>query len=195
MQNGSVDLTPLLAILSSRLQDEQPVSEYKLMRYLQEPEQGIFRPDALAHPKTLFQSHFLLMHALYLLQQKWAAQRRALLRISALQIQKHPWPASSDQHLPDQLDALASYYLNLNHLDTSEEDIAQLLNDFWQRMQRPEMEAQDIMTLALSRPIDLAKIKLHYRRLAMRHHPDRGGDEQIFRQVQAAYQRLRQKYL
>lgn len=34
----------------------------------------------------------------------------------------------------------------------------------------------------------LADVKAHYRKLAMKHHPDKGGDEAEFRRVQAAYE-------
>lgn len=188
-------LEPLQALLSLYLADGHCCSEYDLMRWLQQPEQGLFSPTALQETQSMFQAHFLLMHCLYRLRQQWANERSALLDISALRIQKHPWPAHSDNRQPDQHDPLAAYYLNLQHLQTPQQDIEQLLHSFWQRLLKPGDESADLLLLELAAPADASSIKNQYRKLAMRHHPDRGGDPDHFRAVQSAYQRLRQRYL
>jgi len=38
------------------------------------------------------------------------------------------------------------------------------------------------------------EIKTQYRKLAMRYHPDRGGDAVMFKKVQAAYELLEEQY-
>ena len=45
-------------------------------------------------------------------------------------------------------------------------------------------------TLGLKRGATDADIKKAYRSLAMKHHPDRGGDEKIFKEVSTAYETL-----
>lgn len=193
--NSEQDFTPIIELLALKLNSGAIFSEYDLLRWLQEPEQAIFRADALRENKTLFQSHFIVMHCLYNLRQYWANSQTALLEISALHIQKCPWPQQSETDLPTKLDPLAAYYLNLNELDTSESDIEHLLTSFWQRMLQPETEQADLLVLELDVPVTAAKIRLNYRRLAMKYHPDRGGDVNRFREIQTAYQRLRQRYL
>ena len=47
--------------------------------------------------------------------------------------------------------------------------------------------------LDLRDPIDAAAIKRRYRRLAMRHHPDRGGDGQRLGETNAALAVLEEK--
>tara|TARA_Y100001972_G_C7645247_1_gene324222 strand:+ start:455 stop:1261 length:807 start_codon:yes stop_codon:yes gene_type:complete len=42
-------------------------------------------------------------------------------------------------------------------------------------------------TLGVSRDADASEIKKAYRKLAMKHHPDKGGDEQQFKDIQNAY--------
>lgn len=191
-------LDPLVELLRFKLKQGFVFSEYELMRWLQEPEQGIFRADALAHALTLFRSHFLLMHALYKLRKEWLSKEQAVLEISALHIEKRAW------HMPSDLgnrttqvnlaDPLMDYYLDLDQLATPEEEIQQLLNSFWQKMQFAEHQPEDFAILELSPPVSAQQIKKQYKKLAMQHHPDRGGCEQKFCQVQSAYQRLRIQY-
>ena len=45
-------------------------------------------------------------------------------------------------------------------------------------------------TLGVGRDADGPTIKKAYRKLAMKHHPDKGGDEQKFKQLQEAYETL-----
>ena len=42
-------------------------------------------------------------------------------------------------------------------------------------------------TLDVPRDADETQIKKAYRKLAMKHHPDRGGDEVVFKQIGEAY--------
>ncbi len=194
MQDSN-DLSPLIELLRYKLSTGSAYSEYELMRWLQEPEQGIFQADALAHQLTLFQSHFILMHALYSLRKEWLQQAVAVLDISALRIEKRDWYAfSSAATQVSNTDPLMDYYLDLNHLETPEEEIEQLLISFWQKMRLPEQQPEDLAILELTPPITSQQIKKQYKKLAMQHHPDRGGSEQKFCQVQSAYQRLRIQY-
>lgn len=193
MTNLANDLTPLLELLRLKLADGQSFSEYELMTWLQEPEQSVFRADALKHSQTLFQSHFLLMHALYFLQQEWFNQHHARLHISALSIYKQPWLLDSDSAQLSEHDPLANYYLDISQLATPEEEINQLLTNFWQRMLQPEIEQQDLATLELPASATAYEIRQQYRRLAMRYHPDRGGNAEHFHAIQVAYNRLKHK--
>ncbi|WP_430462116.1 DNA-J related domain-containing protein [Thalassolituus sp. LLYu03] len=185
---------PLLALLTVHLSNGQPFSEYELMSWLKAPEQGIFAADALADPLTLFRSHFILMHCLHRLRRQWAETREAALEISALRIQRLPWRASAEQ-LPGSVDAVAEYYLNIEGLKTGREEVDALLSSFWRRMLVNDHSDEDLSVLGLTAPASDEDIRLQYRRLAMRHHPDRGGDELTFCRIQTAYQRLKNRFL
>ncbi len=180
----------LSSLLASCLADGSEHSEYDLIRWLQAPEQAIFREDALADTTTMFRTHFLVMHCLYRLRNEWLENGRGFLSITALRIVLLPPDQRGGQEISEQ-DPLADYYLDLNELSTSEEDIDQLLNDFWKRMVIPESYDDDLACLGLSAPADKQSIRMQYRRLAMEHHPDRGGNHEKFREITAAYQRLR----
>ena len=45
-------------------------------------------------------------------------------------------------------------------------------------------------TLGVSRDADASEIKKAYRKLAGKHHPDKGGDENKFKEIQQAYETL-----
>jgi hypothetical protein len=57
----------------------------------------------------------------------------------------------------------------------------------------PPSVQQDLMVLGLQWPCTREEVQKGYREAAKKHHPDRGGEEQQFKQVQAAYDRI-QKY-
>ncbi len=181
-------------LLATYLADGHRCPEYELIRWLQAPEQGIFRKDALSDSMTLFRANFIVMHALYRLRNRWLEDARGYLQISALDIGLVPLKTDSGSDLPDQHDALAEYYLDLNNLDTDQASVDALLNDFWQRMVIPEHYDNDLAVLELTPPVDLSTIRQQYRRLASQHHPDKGGDAEAFRKVSSAYQRLRYRH-
>ena len=184
-------------LIASYLADGTQCSEFELIKWLQAPDQGVFRADAMSDSVTLFRSHFLVMHCLYQLRNHWLTEQRGFLEISALNIILRPVSERAEHTLKSAMakqDPLAAYYLDLNELETDEESIDALLNDFWRRMVIPDNYDADLATLELQPPVDSISVRQQYRRLAMRHHPDKGGDGEQFRRVSAAYQRLKQGF-
>lgn len=195
------DVAVICELLASHLQTDQPTSLYQLIKWLQQPQQAIFNADALQDSLLLFRCNFLLMHCLYRLKIQWLSDGSGELDISALAIVRRPFSATTHCDTgsePDgQLcaaDPLQAYYLDLDNLATSREQVEQLLNQFWKKMTRPDYamhQNQDLATLELQPPVSAQQIRQQYRRLAMQHHPDRGGDSVKFRQISAAFQRLK----
>ena len=181
-------------LLATYLADGHRCPEYELIRWLQAPEQGILREDALSDSMTLFRANFIVMHALYRLRDRWLTAGRGYLQISSLDIGLVPLSSGCGTDLPDQHDALAEYYLDLNNLETDQASVDALLNDFWQRMVIPEHYDDDLAVLELTPPVDRNTLRQQYRRLANQHHPDKGGDAEAFRKVSSAYQRLRYRH-
>ena len=184
-------------LIASYLADGSSCTEFGLIKWLQAPDQGVFRADAMSDSVTLFRSHFLVMHCLYQLRNHWLTEQRGFLEISALNIILRPVSERAEHTLKSaiaQQDPLAAYYLDLNELETDEESIDALLNDFWRRMVIPDNYDADLATLELQPPVDSISVRQQDRRLAMRYHPDKGGDGEQFRRVSAAYQRLKQGF-
>jgi len=184
----------VIDLLASYLRDGHRCAEYELIRWLQEPEQGIFTADALSDSLLLFRANFIVMHALYRLRDRWLEERRGYLDISALDVGLRP-DVNTGGTLPGAHDPLADYYLDLSNLTTDRDTVDSLLNDFWKRMVSsmvtPGQYEDDLAALALTPPVDNGDIRRQYRRLASQHHPDKGGDAEAFRRISAAYQRLR----
>jgi len=79
--------------------------------------------------KDLFKRNFLIMNALYQLQGEFASSEH-WLHISSLQIELRPSAAAKGLTLPD---PLREYYLNWHNYETSGDEVAALLDDFWLR--------------------------------------------------------------
>ncbi len=151
------------------------ISEYELIKALRAAGFFPFLPRPPAPPEMLFRAHFLLFHVLYRLRDQARAQEERELEIDPLRIRWISYrPGDSAVTVPDRLRA---YYLEPANLEnTTKQEVEKLLASFWVRSRQRAGRADALAELGLSDPVDDATIKRHYRRLAMRHHPDRGGD-------------------
>lgn len=160
------------------------LSEFDLLKRLEG--QGDALPERTADNLSLFQSHFLLFHALYRLRDTLHAERRHGLNIDCLTIRLTPY-GESDAVLPSTHDPLREYYLDLANLDeTGEAEVEGLLTQFWLRYAANDARAEALAVLDLQDPVEHAEIKQRYRQLAMQHHPDRGGDKEQLQAINAA---------
>lgn len=180
---------PCLGLLR---QYPEGLSEYQLLQQLRDLEPLLFPELPAADQLGLFQQHFLLFHILYTLQQQLYAEQSALLQISPLSIVLSDYTAGEEAL--SEADPLRDYYLDLSHLDdTSEEEVFTMLAGFWRRMQlgEPERVAAALEVLELASAEDFSQVKQQYKRLVMRHHPDRGGEEVKMHALNEAYEVLR----
>jgi hypothetical protein len=174
-------------VLQILRQHPEGLTEYALLRRLQQSRQGDFPAGLFKDNLTLFQAHFLLFHALYRLRDQLSESGQGWLEIDVLRIALAPPRGPSDARPLVHPDPLRGYYLDLENLrDTGARDVERMLGGFWRRYLANQRRAEALQALGLSDPVDPATIKQRYRRLAMRHHPDRGGDQERFRRLQAA---------
>lgn len=162
------------------------LSEYELIKTLEAENEVDFSSENLRDNLSLFQTHFLLFHSLYHLHtQLWQSQT-ARLDIHTLCIQLLPFKQATDTALSEH-DPLREYYLDLNNLEnTDANEVENLLTQFWSRFVGDDDRRQALAALELTDPVDWAAIKSQHRRLAMQHHPDRGGDEARLQAINAA---------
>lgn len=173
------------------------IGEFGLLRHLAEafPDSVFAVPGALRDPLSLFQLHFLLFHGLYRLSDALLDSRREL-SIEALCIRLQPRQVKEPGMQIN--DPLRNYYLDWNQwLKTNADDVTRLLDDFWRGRHQPVTEAQIQWArgiLGVPEEVGMATIKRCYRRLMMRHHPDRGGDTERGAAINEAYLILNRYY-
>jgi len=181
---------PLLDMIQSH---PRGLSEYALLALLAESDDPSFEREALRQQLSLFQSHFLLFHLLYRLRDWLWSEQLGHLEIDCLKIALADYAPVAGT-LPGSCDPLRDYYLNLDHLsETSDEDVAELLEGFWLRYAGHDQSSEALAVLGLDVEADAAAIKQRYLKLAMEHHPDRGGDSETLQRINAAMTVLRQR--
>ena len=166
------------------------ISEHELLKILhrEQPLFAAFNPRELL---SLFRGHYLLFHTLYRLRDRLRREQRGRLTMDPLRIVLESIPvaepaANSTALAPDRLD-LAGWYADLGRLTTvTAVEVGEWLRQFHAARQARDQRQAALAALELRDPVDAAAIKRQYRRLAMRHHPDRGGDGQRLREIHAA---------
>lgn len=180
---------PILEILHTC---PQGLSEHELITALRKTDALPAENADSSQDLALFQLHFLVMNALYQLQNQLAADNLCL-HISALHIQleqDHGSPANalinggSDSELK-------AYYLDWTHLESADdESVKVLLNNFWERYLATDKQLEALTTLGLETGASWPEVRLQYRRLASQHHPDKGGSDTRFQQIRSAFETL-----
>lgn len=191
MNSAPARLSPLLKALQALLEAHaEGIREYELIQRLREAGVAGYPDGPLSDPVVLFQSHFLLRHALYRLRDRYLTAGDAVLEMDAVEIRLAPYESGDSGVTPH--DPLRAYYDDLSHLDTTDrEEVEQLLNQFWERLAANERRQSALAVLELADPVDHATVTRRYRSLAQRHHPDRGGDSLRFHAIRSAYETLR----
>ena len=182
-------LTELKAVFN------EGVSEYQLIKQLQQPPWLLFDGVELSEPLAMFRCHFVLFNALYSLSETWRQQGVGELDIHTLNIRLKPatkYSAGVTGH-----DGLKAYYLNWdNFTETNGADVEALLDDFWQRMAGRELPTGDVAQARLTLELDseakltTAELKKQYRKLLQQHHPDKGGSTAKAQEISQAYRLL-----
>lgn len=146
--------------------------------------------------KDLFKRNFLIMNALYQLQE-------TLLPESWLQVQAMDivlLSSKGSEHQIDQQDPLRDYYLNWQNYEAEEGEVKRLLNEFWSRYREFVGTAVDsnldrtkaLKLFELPEDAGAKEIRKTWRKLALRWHPDReNGDSERFRILCEAWNVLR----
>ncbi|MCW8905643.1 MAG: DnaJ domain-containing protein [Sedimenticola sp.] len=184
-------IPPILHLLRT---SPEGLSEHQLIKQLQRD--AALEDDAMRGDLGLFQTHFLVMNALYQLQDELRGDG-LLLQIDPLCVRLLPW-AEGDSDADALLardEPLRRYYLEWEHLQqTRESDVAKLLQRFWDRYYAIERQAEALCLLGLTgeEMPSWERIQRHYRLQAAKHHPDKGGDSDRFIQIREAYELLRQ---
>lgn len=180
-------------------QAPEGITEFDLIKQLQEAPYCCLADVDLVQPLGLFQTHFSLFHFLYRMRNHWFELEKGVLEIISTRIRLRSYQ-------PGQLilqldDPLAEYYLDwTNYTATSQEDVEQMLDQFWQDFDRYYSAgalmsgaeyAEACATLDLTGPFTALELKQQYRKLMHQHHPDKGGDLSVSQAIEHAYRKLK----
>jgi len=183
---------PLKApILKALKEATDELSEYDLIRYLK-ANHGAFQDTEDRSDIALFRKHFMVMNALYQLQDS-LLKDGIYLAISALSIKLEPIKESVNRSPTEHSDAkLRAYYLDWSQLkETTESDVDALLKNFWRHYCARNTHTDALSILGLDNNEEWPVIQQTYRKLAAKFHPDRGGNKEQFIAIREAYETLR----
>jgi len=176
----------LLEVVKIELEQHQTgIKEYDLIQLLKG--YGFFETPGGTPmpPHVIFQIHFMLFHVLYVLRDRLLIDKQGYLEIDVLKIQLLPYQkgnAAITTH-----DKLREYYLDLTNLEnTTEDEINELIDSFWTGLGRHGKRDEALDTLGLVDPVTNENIRETYRKLVMKHHPDRGGDKDRLQAINSA---------
>ena len=168
------------------------LSEYELLKQLKSAQQPLFVSANLSDALSLFRSHFVLFHALYLLRDSLRSAGHLDLDISPLHICLLPTSKHSNTHaqMLNLRDPLRDYYLDLDNLmGTDRTAVEQLLNNSLASL-KPSAQVSDALAeLGIEQPLHTLSteaLRSHYRQLVSRHHPDRGGCTERLQRINQA---------
>lgn len=183
---------PLLTMLQGA---QQSCKIHELASELQR--NGLFPNTESDANKALFKRNFLLMNALFQLQEILLPNQ--WLQVQAMDIQLLQQLPTEHRLILEQDNALRSYYLDWTNFETSSEEIETMLGFFWKRyhacLGKPEQVLDKSAALHIFELDSCASkqdIRRQWRKLALKWHPDRSsGNALKFRQVCEAWQTLR----
>ena len=181
-------IIPILQLLK---ENNAGISEYELIQTLEK--QDFQFPHDDSNELALFKKHFIVMNALYTLQNELIPDGY-FLSITSLSIKMDEIKQTSNSdELIDYTDTrLSEYYLNWdNYENTSKQDVNDLLNGFWDRFYSLDKKTQALGVFELELDASFDDVKLAYRRLVLLHHPDKGGGQDRFIEIREAYEVLK----
>ncbi|CAH6971040.1 DnaJ-class molecular chaperone [Vibrio chagasii] len=147
--------------------------------------------------KELFKKNFLIMNALYQLQETLYPDN--WLQVQAMEIELMCGRYQCSTHAIDHQDPLREYYIDWLNYEAEEGEVKRLLNEFWTRYKKfvggseTDMDRNRALSL-FELPLDASQeeIRKQWRRLALRWHPDRDeGNTAQFQTLCEAWHVLR----
>lgn len=170
----------------------QGLNEHALIKSLGEAGVIEVTSTTFSDTMTLFRTHFLVYNALYELKDELIKKAHWILEISAVRIKLHPYEFGHP--MLEEQDRMRDYYLDLSALqETTAEELDDMLRNFWKKIDLDEkkevvrgLSQKALRSLDLAEPITFDEIKKQYRKLAMQHHPDRGGDQNKIQEINEA---------
>ncbi|AOY87375.1 molecular chaperone DnaJ [Marinobacter salinus] len=171
------------------------INELGLIKLLQRPPWELIGEVRFNEPENLYPIHFLLFHVLYRLRDQ-LVETGETLAISPLSIRLSFADAVGGLGMPDSVDSLRQFYLDLSQYRLPEEAIQRMMNDFWAGGPGGTPERSEALNAAerlgfSGMPESFPEVKHRFRRAVMQAHPDRGGDTETIQGLNHAFSVLK----
>jgi len=187
-------LKNIIKTIESFLDTHNECSEHSLIQHLRNQNIVPFTQLDLKHTKDLFSAHFLVMHALYHLQNNYFEEQTFTLDINSIKITRSSYVSGQLGLAPH--NPVKDYYLDIRHyFETDEDQVNDLLNKFWKKFLARDDKHTALNVLGLPVDANYQQIKLKYKSLAQQHHPDKGGNKEDFTKIYAAKKLLDRAFL
>lgn len=167
------------------------MNELSLIKTLQRPPWELLGEVSFNEPEKLYPVHFLLFHVLYRLRDLLSETGESL-RISPLNICLETQDVIGGKGVPDAVDTLRQFYLDLSQYRMPQDAIQRMMDNFWAG--HPGSGPAQSETQAAARvfgfeglPPDFPAVKQRFRRAVMRAHPDRGGRTEAIQHLNEAF--------
>ncbi len=191
--------------------EQGSLSEFELIKTLQNPPYSLFKQDLFADELSLFQTHFVIHNALYRLRDIGLAQgtfdidtlttQLSLIKLSQCSTSKTKVVTNTSQLTADERPEvlkLREYYLDWRNFEkTGQQDVADLLASFWQTYSTFDSKQQNQQLQLALKAMEFEQIPSHselkakYKKLSIQLHPDKGGCAEDFHVLQQHYHILK----
>ncbi len=190
---GIILQNPLKAEILDFLQlKPNGTTEYEIIKMLEEKQYfyGLADESELA----LFQKHFITMNALYQLQISLWKNDRIFLDITSIRVSIIEAKIKDNKGSEiTETAAVREYYLDWkNYEATDQEQVLKMLTSFWEMFYNQDKVFSAYETLKLSQYEPFDVVKKQYRRLAIKYHPDKGGNQTDFIALRKAFEIIKQ---
>jgi len=165
--------------------------EYSLLAHIETEQPNFF--DSLEDNPSLYKKHFYLFNKLYHLSEEMKGSGE-YLDISPIEIRVLNYKTTKNKLA--EADPLKAFYLDKKNLNLSEKEVSEMLTQFWEKYLAIEEKSESIQILQLQGIDVLSKeiVKKQFNRLALKLHPDKGGNQDEFDQLKKAYNSLKKLY-
>lgn len=103
-------------------------------------------------------------------------------------------PSNNVQETQEYLSPNIAFFCDeTNFYGVTEDTVSALLESFWTRYHDHMEISPSLATLGLPEDVGMEEVRAKYRELASQHHPDKGGDAELFIEIRHAYEVLKRR--
>lgn len=178
------------------------LSEFELIKLLQQEPYCLFKRNVFNDELSLFQTHFVIHNALYRLRDVGLSNRSYDIDTLTTQFKLVSLNSNDSKELSEkvrpEIIKLREYYLDWdNFAKTNKDDVQELLTGFWQSYANFDLHHNQqglrdaLANMGFEQLPSRQELKFKYKQLSNCYHPDKGGSAEQFNLLQHSYQTIK----